>query len=108
MGAGTAVMLTMMLREQQEFSSASCVALACPACMTLELAASCKDYVTSIVNGTDLVPTFCAGARWVCCCCCLLLLLPAAAACCCGGGGGASGGGCCSCCLLLLLLLLFL
>lgn len=44
-----------------EFSDARCVAVACPACMTLELAQSCAGYVTSIVNGADLVPTMSLG-----------------------------------------------
>eukprot|EP00798_Chlamydomonas_sp_ICE-L_P018827 gene18827-25373_t len=62
MGGGTAVLLTTMLRESMaECSDAKCYALACPACMTLELANSCKDYVTSVINGTDIVPTFSAA-----------------------------------------------
>lgn len=44
-----------------EFSDARCVAVACPACMTLELAQSCEGYVTSVVNGADLVPTMSLG-----------------------------------------------
>jgi hypothetical protein len=34
-----------------------CIAIACPACMTRDLAASCADYVTSVVNSADVVPT---------------------------------------------------
>jgi len=76
MGGGTAVMLTMMLRAHEAFADARCIALACPACMTLELAESCKDYVTTVVNGTDIVPTFCAGGcpcgcACVCVCVCV-------------------------------------
>ena len=64
MGGGTAAMLTTMLRETMpECADARCYALACPACMTLELAASCKEYVTSVINGTDIIPTFSAGAK---------------------------------------------
>ncbi|GLC75379.1 hypothetical protein PLESTF_001630500 [Pleodorina starrii] len=44
------------------FLSARCVAIACPSVVTLELAAACRDYVTSLVNGTDIVPTFCAAS----------------------------------------------
>ena len=52
MGGGTAAMMTMMLREAiPEFATARCYAIACPSCMTLELARSCREYVTSIVNG---------------------------------------------------------
>jgi hypothetical protein len=63
LGGGAAAMLTMMLREQGGvFERASCIAIACPACMTLELAESCKEYVTSIVNGCDAIPTLSSGA----------------------------------------------
>ncbi len=62
MGAGTAVLLTMMLRDLGgRLADTRCVAIACPACMTLELANSCKGFVTSVINATDIVPTFCAG-----------------------------------------------
>lgn len=45
LGGGAAAMLTMMLREQGGlFENAQCIAIACPACMTLELAESCKGY----------------------------------------------------------------
>ncbi|KAI8114590.1 hypothetical protein M9434_002711 [Picochlorum sp. BPE23] len=63
LGGGTAAMLTMMLREQGGvFMDATCISIACPACMTLELAESCKDYVTTIVNGCDIIPTISAGS----------------------------------------------
>ncbi len=69
MGAGTAVMLAMMVRDMvPELAHVKCVAIACPACMTEELARSCQDFVTSVINGTDIVPTFCSGAQRVCCC----------------------------------------
>ena len=45
-----------------ELRDALCYAVACPACMTLELAHGCREYVTSILNGTDVVPSFCAGS----------------------------------------------
>ena len=54
----------MMLRETVPgFESACCYAIACPACMTKELAASCKDYVTSIIHASDIVPTFSGVCR---------------------------------------------
>lgn len=63
LGGGTAAMLTMMLREQGGlFENATCISIACPACMTLELAESCKEYVTTIVNGCDVIPTMSSGA----------------------------------------------
>lgn len=37
--------------------------LSCPAaCMTWELAESGNDFITSVVNGADLVPTFSAAS----------------------------------------------
>jgi hypothetical protein len=36
--------------------------VACPACLTRELAQCCSEYVTTLVNGADLVPTFCSGS----------------------------------------------
>lgn len=49
------------LRETPEFGDATCVAIACPACMTLGLAQSCSSYVTTVINGTDMVPTMSLG-----------------------------------------------
>jgi hypothetical protein len=65
LGAGIAVLLTMMVRELQgsrQFATADCVTFACPACVTLELAKSCTSYVTCVVNGADVVPQFSQGA----------------------------------------------
>ena len=44
-----------------EFAEATCLAIACPACMTLELAKSCTGYVTTIINNTDIVPNISPG-----------------------------------------------
>ena len=51
------------LRESEvpEFQDATCLAIACPACMTIELARSCGSYVTTIVNGADIIPTISPG-----------------------------------------------
>ncbi|EIE19233.1 alpha/beta-hydrolase [Coccomyxa subellipsoidea C-169] len=63
LGGGTAAMLTMMLRDAApEFADATCLAIACPACMTVELARSCAGYVTTVINSTDIVPTISRGA----------------------------------------------
>lgn len=62
LGGGTAALLTFALREQQELSTATCVTFAPAACMTWELAESGKDFITSVVNGADLVPTFSAAS----------------------------------------------
>ncbi|KAL3134993.1 hypothetical protein ABBQ32_007945 [Trebouxia sp. C0010 RCD-2024] len=62
LGGGTAAMLTMMMREWPEFGEVTCLAIACPSCMTLDLAHSCSTYVTTIINGADLIPTVSAGS----------------------------------------------
>ena len=63
LGGGAAAILTMMLREQGGvFQDARCLAIACPACMTMELAESCKGYVTSVVNGCDAIPMMSSGS----------------------------------------------
>uniref|UniRef100_A0A175YPJ6 Fungal lipase-like domain-containing protein n=1 Tax=Daucus carota subsp. sativus TaxID=79200 RepID=A0A175YPJ6_DAUCS len=58
LGGGTASLLTYILREQKEFSSTTCITFAPAACMTWELAESGKHFITTIINGSDLVPTF--------------------------------------------------
>ncbi|XP_074282296.1 uncharacterized protein LOC141606855 [Silene latifolia] len=58
LGGGTAALLTYILREQKEFFSSTCVTFAPAACMTWELAESGKHFITTIINGSDLVPTF--------------------------------------------------
>ncbi|KAF3795711.1 Sn1-specific diacylglycerol lipase alpha [Nymphaea thermarum] len=60
LGGGTAALLTYILRERKEFCSASCVTFApgMSACMTWDLAESGKHFITTVINGSDLVPTF--------------------------------------------------
>ncbi|CAH8276469.1 unnamed protein product [Arabidopsis lyrata] len=62
LGGGTASLLTYILREQKEFSSATCFTFAPAACMTWDLAESGKQFITTIINGSDLVPTFSAAS----------------------------------------------
>ncbi|XP_062087834.1 uncharacterized protein LOC133794559 [Humulus lupulus] len=62
LGGGTAALLTYILREQKELSSATCVTFAPAACMTWDLAESGNDFITSVINGADLVPTFSAAS----------------------------------------------
>lgn len=62
LGGGTAALLTMMMREWPEFAEVTCLAIACPSCMTLDLARSCSTYVTTIINAADLIPTVSAGS----------------------------------------------
>lgn len=62
LGGGTAALLTYILREQSEFAETTCVTFAPAACMTWELAESGTHFITSVINGADLVPTFSAAS----------------------------------------------
>ncbi|WVZ12333.1 hypothetical protein V8G54_016863 [Vigna mungo] len=62
LGGGTAALLTYRLREIQQLSSTTCVTFGPAACMTLELAELGKSFITSIVNGSDIVPTLSASS----------------------------------------------
>ncbi|XP_022715300.1 uncharacterized protein LOC111274706 isoform X2 [Durio zibethinus] len=62
LGGGTGALLTYVLREQKELSKTTCVTFAPAACMTWELAESGTDFITSVINGADLVPTFSAAS----------------------------------------------
>lgn len=62
LGGGTAALLTYILREQKDFSSTTSVTFAPGACMTWELAESGKHFIATIINGSDLVPTFSAAS----------------------------------------------
>lgn len=62
LGGGTAALLTYVLRERKELATATCVTFAPGACMTWELAESGDDFITSVINGADLVPTFSAAS----------------------------------------------
>uniref|UniRef100_A0A0A9DCW1 Fungal lipase-type domain-containing protein n=1 Tax=Arundo donax TaxID=35708 RepID=A0A0A9DCW1_ARUDO len=57
MGAAIAAILTYILRENEKLSSSTCIAFGPAACMTWDLAESSKDFVTTIVNRNDLVPS---------------------------------------------------
>uniref|UniRef100_A0A804P1S8 Ste24 endopeptidase n=1 Tax=Zea mays TaxID=4577 RepID=A0A804P1S8_MAIZE len=61
LGGGTAALLTYVLREQKEFASTTCLAFAPAACMTWKLAESGVHFITTVINGADLVPTFSAA-----------------------------------------------
>ncbi|KAG2559081.1 hypothetical protein PVAP13_8NG323000 [Panicum virgatum] len=58
MGAGIAAILTYMLREDNKLSSTSCIAFGPAACMTWDLAESGNNFITTVVNRNDLVPSF--------------------------------------------------
>ncbi|KAL5205176.1 hypothetical protein ABZP36_033385 [Zizania latifolia] len=57
MGAAIAAILTYILRENEKLSSSTCIAFGPAACMTWDLAESGKDFITTIVNRNDLVPS---------------------------------------------------
>ncbi|KAJ3703830.1 hypothetical protein LUZ61_007535 [Rhynchospora tenuis] len=58
MGAGVAAILTHILRERKEFASSTCLAFAPAACMTWDLAESGQEFITSLINRNDVVPSF--------------------------------------------------
>ncbi|BAT99674.1 hypothetical protein VIGAN_10117300 [Vigna angularis var. angularis] len=60
LGGGTAALLTYMLREIKQFSSCTCVTFGPAACMSMEMAEFGKPFITSIINGYDMVPTLSA------------------------------------------------
>ncbi|CAI5470731.1 unnamed protein product [Closterium sp. Yama58-4] len=62
LGGATASLLTFILREKEGFASTTCVAFGPAAAMTWELAQSGECCVTSIVNGTDFIPTLCSSS----------------------------------------------
>ncbi|GJP77177.1 hypothetical protein CLOP_g7607 [Closterium sp. NIES-67] len=57
LGGATASLLTFILREKEGLASTTCVAFGPAAAMTWDLAQSGECCVTSIVNGTDFIPT---------------------------------------------------
>ncbi|RKP01325.1 hypothetical protein CXG81DRAFT_18853 [Caulochytrium protostelioides] len=57
LGAGVATLLTFLLRQKQAFASATCYAYSPPGCvMSASIAPLFEKFVTSVVNGDDLVP----------------------------------------------------
>ncbi|KAJ9154541.1 hypothetical protein P3X46_027861 [Hevea brasiliensis] len=62
LGGGTAALLTYVVWEQKEFSSSTCITFAPAACMTCDFAESGKHFITNIIYGSDLVPTFSAAS----------------------------------------------
>ncbi|CAI5949969.1 unnamed protein product [Closterium sp. NIES-65] len=62
LGGATASLLTFILREKEGLASTTCVAFGPAAAMTWELAQSGECCVTSIVNGTDFIPTLCSSS----------------------------------------------
>lgn len=53
LGAGTAAILSVMWKK--EFPSLKCLAFACPPVMNQKLAESTSDFVTSFINGDDVI-----------------------------------------------------
>ncbi|KAG0581578.1 hypothetical protein KC19_4G262600 [Ceratodon purpureus] len=58
MGAAVGIMAGMTLRKSSEFSNIECWGFSTPACVTLDVARGCKDFVTSFVAHHDVVPRF--------------------------------------------------
>lgn len=63
LGAGTAVLLTQLLREleggdraRNPFADVECLAFACPSCLSKELSESCRPFITTLVSNADVVP----------------------------------------------------
>ena len=63
LGAGTAVLLTQLLREleggdraRNPFADVECLAFACPSCLSKELSESCRPFITTVVSNADVVP----------------------------------------------------
>lgn len=55
---GAAVGIMAGLRLKQEFPNVECWGFSTPACVTLETARGCRDFVTSFVASHDVVPRF--------------------------------------------------
>ena len=55
---GAAVGIMAGLRLKQEFPNAECWGFSTPACVTLETARGCRDFVTTFVASHDVVPRF--------------------------------------------------
>lgn len=56
LGAATAAVLALIMRDDPEFPRATAVCIAPPPCMTLELAEETAANTITIVNGPDIVP----------------------------------------------------
>lgn len=56
LGAAIGIMAGLKLREK--FPNLECWAFSTPACLTLELAQKCRDFVTSFISNYDIVPRF--------------------------------------------------
>ncbi|KAI0990044.1 hypothetical protein GJ496_006301 [Pomphorhynchus laevis] len=55
LGAGAAVLLTMMLRDSDKYPDTTCYAFSCPKTMTENLAIMCESFCMAITVGNDIV-----------------------------------------------------
>lgn len=62
LGGGIATLLTYLLGDQEKFSKITFVTFAPVASLVGELAAPDHGFITSVINETDLVPTFSIAA----------------------------------------------
>lgn len=58
MGAAVGIMAGLKLRQSSEFTNIECWGFSTPACVTLDVARGCEDFVTSFVAHHDVVPRF--------------------------------------------------
>ena len=58
MGAAVGIMAGLKLRQSSDFTNIECWGFSTPASVTLDVAGSCKDFVTSVVALHDVVPRF--------------------------------------------------
>jgi len=61
LGAGTAALLAILLHDEYSLDL-HCYAFAPPCLLSLDLAAKCKDFITTIILNDDLVPRLCFGS----------------------------------------------
>mmetsp|Transcript_18414 Transcript_18414/g.22398 ORF Transcript_18414/g.22398 Transcript_18414/m.22398 type:complete len:603 (-) Transcript_18414:1422-3230(-) len=56
LGAGTAALLAVMIKEELKIDRVECYAVACPPVLDKECALATRDYIYSLVNGRDIIP----------------------------------------------------
>jgi len=56
LGAGTAAIAGMELKQYEDFIDIEVIGFGCPALLSKELSESTKDYITTVINDADIVP----------------------------------------------------
>lgn len=62
MGAAVGIMAALKLKRSKEVPEVECWGFSTPACVTLDVARGCKDFVTTFVAHHDVVPRFSIAA----------------------------------------------